>query len=114
MTYRWVYNYTKREDKIQGRGNGSLAFICNISADLDTDPDATHQCFFTPIGLRITNVRTPMKPGRYGPINARFFNLTQFEVTINFRAQNRTNYTLLYEDNFYIDIKPAYLLSESN
>ena len=86
MTFEWIVNYTKREDKIQGRGNGTvMVFICNVTANLKEDLLATHLCFFTPIGLRITNVRTPWKPGKYGPINARFFNLTQYEIIVNFR-----------------------------
>jgi hypothetical protein len=55
-----------------------------------------------------------MRPGKYGPINVRFFNLTYFEVIINFKPIPRINYTLLYEEKYWVVIGPSYLNDESN
>jgi hypothetical protein len=91
-----------------------MQFICNITDNLDIDTNATHLCFYEPIGVRISNIQTPRFPGLYGPINVRLFNLTDFEVIINFKPIKRTNFTLLYEETFWVNIGPSYLLDEYN
>lgn len=115
MQYEWVQNYTKREDKIQGRGTGQIMqFICNITEDLNVDTNATHLCFYEPIGIRLSNIKTPNFPGKYGPINVKLFNMTYYQVIINFKPIPRINYTLLYEENFWVVIGPSYLNDEGN
>lgn len=115
LQYEWVQNYTKREDKIQGRGTGQIMqFICNVTEDLNVDTNATHLCFYEPIGIRLSNIKTPNLPGKYGPINVKLFNMTYFTVTINFKPIPRINYTLLYEENFWVVIGPSYLNDEGN
>jgi hypothetical protein len=91
-----------------------MQFICNVTDNIEADTNATHICFYEPIGVRISNIHTPWLPGKYGPINVRLFNLTYYEVIINFKPVPRINYTLLYEENYWVNIGPSYLLDEYN
>jgi hypothetical protein len=91
-----------------------MQFICNTTNNIEREPNATHLCFYEPIGIRLYNITTPDKPGKYGPINVRLFNLTYYEIVVNFKQVPKINYTLLYEANFTVLIKPGYLNDESN